>query len=77
VFQNAGPGEKGVFDVQQVVNNARMLAAGANVEKFLKELMYDYVSFALFTAGSLVRRAKDQGLGKQDEPLMSRLRPIG
>jgi hypothetical protein len=77
VFQNAGPGEKGVFDVQQVVNNARMLAAGANVEKFLKELMYDYVSFALFTAGSLVRRAKDQGLGKQVEPLMSRLRPIG
>jgi hypothetical protein len=23
---------------------------GGNVEKFLKELLYDYVSFALFTA---------------------------
>jgi hypothetical protein len=54
-----------------------MLAAGANVEKFLKELLYDYVSFALFNAGSLVRRPKDQGIGKQVEPLMSRLRPIG
>jgi hypothetical protein len=77
VFQSAGPFEKGTFDVQRVVDNARMLAAGANVEKFLKELLYDYVSFALFTAGSLVRRAKDQGIGKQVEPLMSRLRPIG
>lgn len=77
VFQAAGPFEKGTFSAQRVVDNARMLAAGANVEKFLKELLYDYVSFALFTAGSLVRRAKDQGLGKQVEPLMSRLRPIG
>lgn len=77
VFQSAGPGEKGMFDVQRVVDNARMIAAGANCEKFLKELLYDYVSFALFTAGSLVRRSKDQGLGKQVESLMSRLRPIG
>jgi hypothetical protein len=77
VFQHAGPFEKGTFDVQRVVDNARMLAAGANVEKFLKELLYDYVSFALFNAGSLVRRPKDQGIGKQVEPLMSRLRPIG
>jgi hypothetical protein len=77
VFQGAGPFEKGTFEAQRVVDNARMLAAGANVEKFLKELLYDYVSFALFTAGSLVRRARDQGLGKQVEPLMSRLRPIG
>ncbi len=77
VFNAAGPYEKGNFDSQRVVDNARALAAGANVEKFLKELLYDYVSFALFTAGSLVRRAKDQGLGKQVEPLMSRLRPIG
>jgi len=77
VFRNAGPFEKGTFHSQRVVDNARALAAGANVEKFLKEMLYDYVSFALFTTGSLVRRAKDQGLGKQVEPLMSRLRPIG
>lgn len=77
VFRGAGPFEKGTFHSQRVVDNARALAAGANIEKFLKELLYDYVSFALFTTGSLVRRAKDQGLGKQVEPLMSRLRPIG
>jgi len=77
VFRNAGPYEKGTFHSQRIVDNARLLAAGGNVDKFLKEMLYDYVSFALFTAGSLVRRAKDQGLGKQVEPLMSRLRPIG
>jgi hypothetical protein len=77
LFDGAGPFEKGMLDAQRVVDNARMVAVGANVEKFLKELLYDYVSFALFTAGGLVRRAKDQGIGKQVEPLMSRLRPIG
>ena len=77
VFRDAGPYEKGTFQTQRVVDNARTMAAGANVEKFLKELLYDYVSFALFTAGSLVRRPKDQGIGKQVEPLMTRLRPIG
>jgi len=77
LFDGAGPFEKGTLTAQRVVDNARMVAVGANVEKFLKELLYDYVSFALFTAGGLVRRAKDQGIGKQVEPLMSRLRPIG
>lgn len=77
LYTGAGPAEKGEFDSQRVVDNARSLFAGANIERQLKELLYDYVSFALFTAGSLVRRAKDQGLGKQVEPLMSRLRPIG
>ncbi len=77
VFRNAGPFEKGTFHSQRVVDNARALAAGANIEKFLKEMLYDYVSFALFTTSGLVRRAKDQGIGKQVEALMSRLRPIG
>ncbi len=78
VFREAGPYEKGTFHSQRVVDNARALAMGGNVEKFLKELLYDYVSFALFTAGGLIRRTtKDQGLGKQVEPLMSRLRPLG
>lgn len=77
LFSRAGPAEKGAFDSQRVVDNARALFAGANIERQLKELLYDYVSFGLFTAGSLVRRSKDQGLGKQVEPLMSRLRPIG
>jgi hypothetical protein len=77
MFHDAGPYEKGDFHAQRVVDNGRALAAGANVEKFLKELLYDYVSFALFTAGGLVRRSGEQGLGKTVEPLMSRLRPLG
>lgn len=77
LFSRAGPAEKGAFEAQRVVDNARALFAGANIERQLKELLYDYVSFALFTAGSLVRRSKDQSLSKQVEPLMSRLRPIG
>jgi hypothetical protein len=77
LFMGAGPAEKGAFDSQRVVDNARALFAGANIERQLKEFLYDYVSFAVFTAGSLVRRSKDQPLNKQVEPLMSRLRPIG
>jgi len=77
VFHDSGPYEKGTFLAQRVVDNSRAMAAGANVEKLLKEMLYDYVSFALFTAGSLVRRPKDQSVGKRVEPLMSRLRPLG
>jgi hypothetical protein len=77
LFAGAGPAEKGAFDSQRVVDNARSLFAGGNIERQLKELLYDYVSFGLFTTGSLVRRPKDQSLSKQVEPMMSRLRPIG
>ncbi|MEZ4449326.1 MAG: DUF4388 domain-containing protein [Nannocystaceae bacterium] len=77
IFQGAGPMNDGSFAPGRVVDNAAVLAAGASVERFLKEMLYDYVSFALFTASSMLRRDKGKGLGKQIEPLMSRLRPIG
>lgn len=77
IFQHAGPFDDGSFDPTKVVDNAAVLAAGASVERFLKEMLYDYVSFALFTASSMLRRDKGKGLGKLIEPLMSRLRPIG
>lgn len=77
IFQGAGPFNDGSFDPKRVVDNAAVLAAGASVERFLKEMLYDYVSFALFTASSMLRRDKGKGLGKLIEPLMSRLRPIG
>jgi hypothetical protein len=77
VFATPGRSRRARFTASASSTTRACWRPGANVEKFLKELLYDYVSFALFTAGSLVRRAKDQGIGKQVEPLMSRLRPIG
>lgn len=77
LFDGAGPYDNGSFDPVKVVRNAEMVAAGGSVERFLKEVLYDYVSFALFTASSMVRRDRGKGLGKLLEPLMSRLRPIG
>ena len=77
LFDGAGPYDNGSFDPVKVVRNAEMVAAGGSVERFLKEVLYDYVSFALFTASSMVRRERGKGLGKLIEPLMSRLRPIG
>ncbi|MCA9657847.1 MAG: hypothetical protein KC486_05845, partial [Myxococcales bacterium] len=77
LFHQAGPFDNGSFDADRVVRNAEIVAAGGSVERFLKEVLYDYVSFALFTASSMLRREKGKGLGKLIEPLMSRLRPIG
>jgi hypothetical protein len=77
LFHRAGPFDNGSFDADRVVRNAEIVAAGGSVERFLKEVLYDYVSFALFTASSMLRREKGKGLGKLIEPLMSRLRPIG
>ncbi|MCB9566156.1 MAG: DUF4388 domain-containing protein [Myxococcales bacterium] len=77
LFHGAGPFDNGAFKAEAVVANAAAVAAGGSVERFLKEILYDYVSFALFTASSMLRRDRGKGLGKLIEPLMSRLRPIG
>ncbi|MBK8266638.1 MAG: DUF4388 domain-containing protein [Nannocystis sp.] len=77
IFDQAGPRENGALDPARVVANAEIVAAGASVERFLKDILYDYVSFALFTASSMLRREKGKGLGKLLEPSMSRLRPLG
>lgn len=77
IFQGAGPHNDGSFDAGLVVQNAGVVAAGGSVDRFLKEMLYDYVSFAVFTASSMLRRDKGKGLGKLLEPVMSRLRPLG
>ncbi|MCA9695028.1 MAG: DUF4388 domain-containing protein, partial [Myxococcales bacterium] len=76
MFRGAGPYENGTFEPRTMLANTTALVSGGNVEMFLKEMLYDYVQFALFSVGSL-RRDKDKSLSKQVEPLMSKLRPIG
>ena len=77
IFAGAGPADDGSFTPERVVESAAQVASGGSVERFLKELLYDYVSFAVFTASSMLRREKGKGLGKLVDPVMSRLRPIG
>ncbi|HFE46344.1 MAG TPA: DUF4388 domain-containing protein [Nannocystis exedens] len=77
LYDGAGPHDKGSFDSGKVVRNAEIIAAGGSVERFLKEVLYDYVSFALFSASSMLRRERGKGLGKSLGTLMSRLRPLG
>lgn len=77
MFREAGPYENGSFDPDPMIENVSIIVSGGNSDKFLKEMLYDYVQFALFSASSLLMRGKDNSLGKQVEPLMSKLRPIG
>ncbi len=77
MFREAGPYENGSFEAKAVLDNVSVIVSGGNVEKFLKEMLYDYVSFALFTGGSLARRDRENSLSKQVDSLMSKLRPIG
>ncbi|MGB1277431.1 MAG: hypothetical protein ACPG77_16930, partial [Nannocystaceae bacterium] len=77
MFREAGPYENGTFQPDPMVENVSIIVSGGNSDKFLKEMLYDYVQFALFSASSLLMRGKDNSLSKQVEPLMSKLRPIG
>ena len=43
----------------------------------VREMMYDYVAFALFSASATLGKAGEQTLGREVEPLLGKLRPVG
>ncbi len=77
LFQGAGPDEKGKLDPQRVAENAPMVAEGGDVEHTLRKLLFDYVSFALFSVGAAVGKEGEAELLKDYELSLSALRPAG
>jgi len=75
LLTSAGPFEHGGFRAPQVVLNAAQLRAPAEVENFVREMLYDYVAFALFSATASL--GPTSGLDREIEPLLSKLRPVG
>jgi hypothetical protein len=77
LFQGAGPNDSGRLDPAVVATNAPMVAEGGDVERSLRKLLFDYVSFAVFSAGSACGKDAEGSLMHEVELSLSALRPSG
>jgi hypothetical protein len=77
LFRGAGPDETGALEPNRVADNSRVVASGADAENVLKQMLHEYVSFALFSAGTALGSEKDAELKKEVGPVLAKLRPQG
>ena len=75
LFRGAGPDAEGVLDAKVVAENSVIVAAGADPENILKQMLHEYVSFALFSAGTALGSDKEAELKKEVGAVLGKLRP--
>lgn len=75
LLQGAGPDELGRLNADRVAENAPMVAQGGNVEQTLRKLLFDYVSFGLFSLGSTLGEEQERALQKEVDAALNTLRP--
>jgi Domain of unknown function (DUF4388) len=76
LLAGAGPDERGLMDPKRVTQNASVIAAGQDAENLLKQLLHEYVSFALFTVGTKLSGDRESQLQKEVAPVLMQLRPV-
>jgi hypothetical protein len=77
LFRGAGPDASGALDPDRVAHNAVLVAAGADPQNMLKQLLHEYVSFALFSAGAALGSDAETAIAERVGPNLSTLRPQG
>jgi len=77
LFRKAGPDDSGALDPELVAANAELVAGGADRDNLLKQMLHEYVSFALFSAGAALGSGAEGELAKQVAPALAGLRPQG
>lgn len=75
LFRNAGPDETGALDAEAVAQNAAIVARGADADNVLKQMLHEYVSFALFSAGAVLGSSAEAELSRHVGPALSSLKP--
>jgi hypothetical protein len=75
LFRNAGPDEWGALDPDTVAANSVVVAGGADQDNMLKQMLHEYVSFALFSAGAALGSGAESELARQ--VALAGLRPQG
>ncbi|MDP3278153.1 MAG: DUF4388 domain-containing protein [Deltaproteobacteria bacterium] len=73
LFANAGPRVDGGFDVITLMHNLQRLHTD-DPGKVVQQALHDYVAFALFAAGSVLRREDHQELARSVQEQLSQLR---
>lgn len=77
LFRGAGPAEDGSFQPQAVADNSVLVAGGADPAQVLKQMLHEYVSFALFSAGAALGVSAEAELVRRVRPMLSVLKPQG
>jgi hypothetical protein len=77
LFFGAKPSKSGEINAKKVAENSLVVAAGTDPEELVKQLMHDYLSFAVFTAGALIGAAAEDKLKREVSPILALLRPVG
>ena len=76
LFRGAGPQADGSFTPSTVVENVGAVAGGDS-EHYLKEKLHEYVSFALFSAGTILGSEAESLLSHELESLLGTLQARG
>ena len=77
LFRSAGPDETGALDPDTVASNAVAVAGGGDEDNLLKQMLHEYVSFALFSAGAALGSGAEGELAKHVAAALAGLRPQG
>jgi hypothetical protein len=77
LFRKAGPDAQGVLDPKTVAENSVWVASGADPENMLKQMLHEYVSFALFSAGTALGTEREAELKNEVGAILAKLRPQG
>lgn len=77
LFRGAGPDATGRLKADVVAQNAPLVAQGEDPEQAMRKLLFDYVSFALFSVGSALGKEQEAELQREVDLPLSALRPAG
>jgi hypothetical protein len=77
LLRGAGPGEDGTLVADAVAANALSMGPGVDPEDTLKQMLHEYVSFALFTVGTVIPQDVEAALRKEAAVIVEQLRPRG
>jgi hypothetical protein len=75
LFRGAGPDADGALRAERVAQNAVMVTSGSDPEHELAQMMHEYVSFALFSAGGVLPADTEQALRREVAVVLAKLRP--
>jgi hypothetical protein len=77
LFRGAGPDAEGVLDADRVAQNALVVAGGSDPDNILKQMLHEYVSFALFSMGAALGSDAEADVTKAVAAQLGSLRPQG
>ncbi|MGC4088302.1 MAG: DUF4388 domain-containing protein [Polyangiaceae bacterium] len=76
LLRGAGPGAHGQLNSDAVVANSELVAAGSDATHVLRQMLHEYVSFGLFSAGAISGSDGESELARLVVPMLSVLRPV-